>query len=57
MIVNLIEANDEIMKTITDAYKAAEEQEEYALSNYLQDRLTAHSKHRWMLKATAGQKA
>ena len=57
MIVNLIEANDEIMKTITDTYKAAEEQEEYALSNYLQDRLTAHSKHRWMLKATAGQKA
>ena len=57
MIINLIDANDQIMKTLTDAYKAAEEQEEYALSNYLQDRLTAHSKHRWMLKATAGQKA
>lgn len=57
MIVNLIEANDQIMKTLTDAYKTAEDQEEYALSNFLQDRLTAHSKHRWMLKATAGQKA
>ena len=57
MIINLIEANDKIMETLTDAYKTAEEEEQFALSNFLQDRLTAHSKHRWMLKATAGQKA
>ena len=57
MILNLIDANDKVMETLTDAYKSAEENEEYALSNFLQDRLTAHSKHRWMLKATAGQKS
>jgi starvation-inducible DNA-binding protein len=57
MVENLIVANDVVMKTMTEAYKMAEEQESFALSNFLQDRLTAHSKHRWMLKATAGQKA
>ena len=56
MIENLIAANDVVMKTMTEAYKMAEEQESFALSNFLQDRLTAHSKHRWMLKATAGQR-
>jgi starvation-inducible DNA-binding protein len=57
MVENLIVANDAVMKTITEAYEMAEEQKSFALSNFLQDRLTAHSKHRWMLKSTAGQKA
>lgn len=57
MMTNLIAANDIVMKTLTDAYEMAEEQKEFALSNFLQDRLTAHSKHRWMLKSTAGQKS
>lgn len=56
MVENLIVANDVVMKTITEAYEMAEEQKSFALSNFLQDRLTAHSKHRWMLKSTAGQK-
>jgi starvation-inducible DNA-binding protein len=57
MITNLIAANDVVMKTLTEAYEMAEEQKQFALSNFLQDRLTAHSKHRWTLKATAGQKS
>ena len=57
MMTNLIAANDIVMKTLTDAYEMAEEQKEFALSNFLQDRLSAHSKHRWMLKSTAGQKS
>lgn len=56
MVENLIAANDVVMKSMTEAYEMAEEQKMFALSNFLQDRLTAHSKHRWMLKATAGQK-
>jgi starvation-inducible DNA-binding protein len=56
MITNLIAANDTVLKTMTEAYTLAEEQKQFGLSNYLQDRITAHSKHRWMLKATAGQK-
>lgn len=57
MVTNLIDANDSVMKCVTEAYTMAENENEFALSNFLQDRLTAHSKHRWMLKATAGQKA
>jgi DNA-binding ferritin-like protein len=30
----------------------AEETKEIALANFLQDRIEAHTKHRWMLKAT-----
>jgi starvation-inducible DNA-binding protein len=57
MIENLIVANDVVLKTVRAAYELAEENKAFALSNFLQDRLTAHSKHRWMLKATAGQKS
>jgi starvation-inducible DNA-binding protein len=56
MIENLISANEEVMNSFTAVYEMAEAEKKYALSNFLQDRLTAHSKHRWMLKATAGQK-
>jgi starvation-inducible DNA-binding protein len=56
MVENLITANDVVMNSMTESYEMAEEQKMFALSNFLQDRLTAHSKHRWMLKATAGQK-
>jgi DNA-binding ferritin-like protein len=34
------------------AYKLAEAAGELGASNFLQDRITAHQKHRWMLKAT-----
>jgi starvation-inducible DNA-binding protein len=56
MVTNLIDANDVMIACLEEAYTMAEEQKKFGLSNYLQDRLTAHSKHRWMLKATAGQK-
>lgn len=56
MITNLLEANDQCMATIKECYEMAEEQKEFPYSNILQDRLSAHAKHRWMLKATAGQK-
>jgi starvation-inducible DNA-binding protein len=55
MVENLIAANEVVMKTMTESYEMAEEQEEFALSNFLQDRLSAHAKHRWMLSATAGK--
>lgn len=57
MVTNLIDANDQVLKCLTDAYEMAEEQKEFGLSNFLQDRITTHKKHRWMLKATAGQKS
>lgn len=55
MISNLFTCNENLMEEVTKAYEMAEEQKEYALSNYLQDRLTAHSKLNWMIKATMGK--
>jgi starvation-inducible DNA-binding protein len=57
MVTNLIAANDMVIKSLVECYKMAEEAGEYGLSNFLQDRITVHKKHSWMLKATAGQKS
>jgi len=57
MVVNLIAANDKVLSSLIECYEMAEEAKEYGLSNFLQDRITAHKKHGWMLKATAGQKS
>jgi starvation-inducible DNA-binding protein len=57
MIANLLTCNENLFSEVTKAYEMAEEQKEYALSNYLQDRLTAHSKLNWMIKATMGKKS
>lgn len=55
MVTNLIDANEATMMCVQEAYTMAENENEFALSNFLQDRLTAHAKHGWMLKATAGR--
>lgn len=57
MVTNLISANDIVITSLIECYKLAESAGEYGLSNFLQDRLMAHKKHGWMLKATAGQKS
>lgn len=57
MVVNLINANDKVLSSLIECYEMAEDAKEYGLSNFLQDRITAHKKHGWMLKATAGQKS
>lgn len=56
MIISLIEVNNHVYKTIEACYEMAEEQKEYCYSNILQDRLSAHAKHSWMLNAIAGKK-
>jgi starvation-inducible DNA-binding protein len=52
MISNLLAANDVVLLTLMQAYKLAEAVGELGASNFLQDRITSHQKHRWMLKAT-----
>lgn len=49
MVASLKICNENLMKEITACYEMAEEQKMYGLSNYLQDRITAHSKFNWML--------
>ena len=57
MVSNLLEANESLLTSLTECYTMAEEMKEFGLSNFLQDRITAHKKHSWMLKATAGKKS
>ena len=56
MVTNLISSNEAILNNLKEAYKLAEENEIYGLSNFLQDRMMAHKKLGWKLKATAGRK-
>ena len=56
MVTNLLDANENYLTSLVECYTMAEEMKELGLSNFLQDRITAHKKHSWMLKATAGKK-
>jgi starvation-inducible DNA-binding protein len=54
MFDNLIEANDAVVNTLTETYELAEKEKAFAYSNFIQDRLTVHAKHKWMLKSING---
>lgn len=49
MMKQLLQDNNAAMKSLQVAYELAEQEEQFALSNIIQDRLSAHSKHGWML--------
>lgn len=51
MFRRLLTDNDTVLESLLICYMAAEESKELGLANYLQDRIEAHTKHRWMLKA------
>lgn len=51
MFRQLVTDNETVLEGLTLCYMMAEEQHELGLSNQLQDRIEAHTKHRWMLKA------
>lgn len=51
MITNLLDANEKVLNTVVEAYELAEQEKMFGYSNFLQDRISAHSKHRWMLKS------
>ena len=52
MFNRLLTDNDTVLEGLLLCYMTAEENKEIALANFLQDRIEAHTKHRWMLKAT-----
>ena len=52
MMNRLIDANNLVLASLMMAYQEAERATEIGLSNFLQDRVMAHQKHGWMLKAT-----
>jgi starvation-inducible DNA-binding protein len=51
MIRNLYSDNNKVLSSIMEAYRLAERYNELGLSNFLQDRITAHKKHQWMLRS------
>jgi len=52
MLSRLLSDNDIVINTLIEAYKLAENENEYGLANFLQDRIDIHKKHGWMLRAT-----
>jgi len=52
MVNRLLDANNLLLASLMMAYKDAEAATELGLANFLQDRIAAHQKHGWMLKAT-----
>jgi starvation-inducible DNA-binding protein len=51
MIKKLQADNVKVIASLTKAYKSAEEAGKLGISNYIQDRIQAHEKHGWMLRA------
>ena len=50
MMKILHDDNERVIKSLTTAYKKAEEAKNLGLSNFLQDRIDKHNKHGWMLR-------
>jgi starvation-inducible DNA-binding protein len=55
MIRRLYKTNLQLIANLEPAYHAAEEAGNHGFSNLLAERMSAHRKHGWMLKATLGE--
>jgi starvation-inducible DNA-binding protein len=51
MIKKLEEDNKKVLASLLKAYDLAEKDKKHGISNFLQDRITAHEKHGWMLRS------
>ena len=52
MIKSLMDTNSMVLASLMLSYRDADSASELGLANFLQDRIAAHQKHAWMLKAT-----
>ena len=52
MLSELYEDNDKMLVVLKMAYDFAEQASEHGFSNFLAERLDAHRKHGWMLRAS-----
>lgn len=55
MVMNLYADNMKVYASVKAAREAADKYGESGLVNFLEERLDAHKKHNWMLKATMKQ--
>ena len=53
MVTKLLDDNQVIIDQLTKTQALAEDNKKMGLANYLQDRIDAHEKNGWMLRATA----
>lgn len=51
MMSKLAADNERVIASLTAAYELCEKHKHYGVSNMLQDRITAHQKHGWMLRS------
>lgn len=51
MLSKLAADNERVIASLTSAYELCEKHKHYGISNMLQDRITAHQKHGWMLRS------
>ena len=52
MISISVQDNEKVIEALTIANRAAEQNSELGLANFLQGRIEIHKKHGWMLRAT-----
>jgi len=52
MLAELLEDNEKMIKLFKLVYQTSEQFDEYGFSNFVAERLDAHQKHGWMLKAS-----
>lgn len=52
MLVELYEDNEKMVRLFKLVYDLAEQEGKHGLSNFLAERMDAHEKHGWMLRAT-----
>lgn len=51
MIKKLSADNQKVLASLQNAYDIAEKNKKHGISNFIQDRITAHEKHGWMLRS------
>ena len=51
MMARLYADNQRLLVVLTEAYRIAEDTNNFGVSNAIQDRITTHEKHGWMLRS------
>ena len=51
MFKQLSADNIKVLESLTASYLQAEKDKKFGISNFLQDRITAHEKHGWMIRS------
>jgi DNA-binding ferritin-like protein len=52
MIRELLDDGEKILKVLDMVYDLSEGARQFGISNFLAERIDAHQKHNWMLRAT-----